>query len=51
MGFALRHVSRRGGPAALLSDTTQGCDRRFTIEQLAVADLFSKSAQADELTS
>lgn len=42
MTFALRHISRRGGPSALLSDPTQGCDRRFILEQLAVVDLFSE---------
>ena len=40
--FALCHISRRGGPAAILSESTQGHDRRFLCEQLAVADLFSK---------
>jgi hypothetical protein len=49
MTFALRHISRRGGPPALLSEPTQGCDRRFILEQLAVADLFSESSFADKL--
>ena len=40
--FALCHISRRGGPAAILSESTQGHDRRFLCGQLAVADLFSK---------
>jgi hypothetical protein len=47
MTFALRHISRRGGPTALLSEPTQGCDRRFILEQLAVADLFSESSFAE----
>jgi len=47
MTFALRHISRRGGPTALLSEPTQGCDRRFILEQLAVADLFSESSSAE----
>jgi hypothetical protein len=42
LALALRHISRRGGPTAILSEPTQGCDRRFLLEQLAVADLFSE---------
>jgi hypothetical protein len=42
LDLALRHIARRGGAAALLAETDQGCDRRFLIEQIAVADLFSK---------
>jgi hypothetical protein len=42
LDFALRHVARRGGAAALLAEPDQSCDRRFLIEQIAVADLFSK---------
>lgn len=42
--MALRHVARRGGAVAVLADPTRHCDRRFLLEQLAVADLFGEQA-------
>ncbi len=40
LALALRHIGRRGGPTAILAEPSHGCDRRFLLEQLAVADLF-----------
>jgi hypothetical protein len=42
LDFALRHIARRGGVGSLLSEPSLGPDRRFLVEQIAVADLFSE---------
>jgi len=48
--YARQLIMRQGGPEAMLTEP-QNHPRRFLVEQLAVADLFSEAIRVDRESS